>query len=242
MVDSTEALQDITSPQDKKTLLLAEDDQATQALFRAGLRSLSDYKVIIVNNGLEAHSVLKKQPVDVIVTDLHMPEMDGFQLISIVYEHYPHIPVIVMTGLAETSHQNAPLFLGAIDIIPKPVKIPLLIGQVREVGNRKPDGVIKGIPLNSLLQLMAWERKNCSLTVRSEHGLGMLYLQEGELIHAIFKESEGLDAVYKILALAKVQIEFTEVCRVNRTIAIPLTELLLNAAMNSDLEKSGSGS
>jgi len=237
MADSTETHQSANTPNELKTLLLAEDDQATQSLLRAGLRNLSEYHVIIVNNGIEALEVLKKQAVNVIVTDLHMPEMDGFKLISIVYERYPHIPVLVMTGLPETSHQNAPLSLGAQGIIPKPVKLSVLIEQIRDIGNRKPDGVIKGIPLNSLLQLMSWERKSCTLTVRTESGLGMLYLQDGALIHAMFKELEGLDAAYKILALTTAQIEFTDVCRVNKTISTPLTELLLNAAMHNDLEK-----
>lgn len=241
MVETTDSPKDIYTPAEQKTLLLAEDDLATQSLLRSGLRSLSEYQVIIVNNGLEALEVLKKQAVDVIVTDLHMPEMDGFKLISTVYECYPHIPVLVMTGLPETSHQNAPLSLGAQDIIPKPVKLSVLIEQIRDIGNRKPDGVIKGIPLNSLLQLMSWERKSCSLTVRSKQGIGMLYLQDGTLIHAIFKELEGLEAAYKIMALVTVQIEFTDVCRVNRTITIPLTELLLNAAMHNDIEKGASG-
>jgi CheY-like chemotaxis protein len=227
------------APEGSKTLLLAEDDRATQSLFRAGLRNLPGYQVIIVGNGAEALEVLKKQAVTVLVTDLHMPVMDGFQLISIVYERYPNIPVLVMTGLAETSHQNAPMFLGALGIIPKPVKFPVLIEQIKKAGNRKPDGVIQGIPLNSLLQLMEWERKSSTLTIRAENGVGMLYLQEGTLIHAIFKELEGLDAAYKILALTKAQIEFTDVCRVNRTINIPLTELLLNAAMHKDLGGGG---
>jgi len=219
-----------------KTLLLAEDDPATQTLFRAGLRKLTGYQVIIVGNGLEALEVLKRQVVNVIVTDLYMPEMDGYQLISIVNERYPHIPILVMTGLAETTHQNAPIFLGALGIIPKPVKMSSLIEQIREAGNRKPDGVIKGIQLNGLLQLMQWERKTCTITIQSPDGIGMLYVQEGELIHALFKDLEGLDAAYRVLVMPSTHVEFTEVCRANRTINIPLTELLLNLAMKKDMD------
>ncbi|MDR1841761.1 MAG: response regulator [Holophagales bacterium] len=225
----------VNAPNGNKLLLLAEDDRATQNLFRAGLRKLSGYEVIIVSNGVEALEVLKERPVNVLVTDLHMPIMDGFELISIVYERYPHIPVLVMTGLAETTHQNAPMFLGALCILPKPVKLAVLIDQIREAGERKPDGVIQGIPLNSLLQLMAWERKSCTIVVESPQGIGMLYLQEGDLIHAGFKEFEGLDAAYKILGWTGSRVEFTDVCRANKTIKIPLTEVLLNAAMYKDL-------
>jgi len=235
MADDMDTPQDAKNGEPLKTLLLAEDDPATQALFKAGLRKLTGYQVVIVGNGLEALEVLKLQVVNVMVTDLYMPEMDGYQLISIVNERYPNIPILVMTGLAETTHQNAPLFLGALGIIPKPVKMSSLIEQIREAGNRKPDGVIKGIQLNGLLQLMQWERKTCTITIQSPDGIGMLYVQEGDLIHALFRDLEGLDAAYQILAIPSTHVEFTEVCRANRTINTPLTELLLNLAMKKDM-------
>ena len=238
-MDSSTQLNGANTPSKTKTILLAEDDRPTQTLFGAALRSLPDYQVIIVNNGLEALEVLKKQEVSVLVTDLHMPVMDGFELISIIYERYPHVPVLVMTGLAETSHQNAPMFLGALGILPKPVKLSELTAKIIDAGNRRPDGIIKGIPLTALLQLMEWERKSCTVTVKSEQGIGILYIQDGSLIHANFMEMEGLPAAYKILALSVPQIEFTAVCRVHRTIKAPLTELLLNAAMNKDIEGAG---
>ena len=234
MAIENETRQKPNMPEKTKTLLLAEDDRATQSLLCAGLRALSEYNVMVASNGLEALEIIKKQSIDVLVTDLQMPVMDGFQLISIVYERYPHIPVLVMTGLPEALHQNVPMFLGALCILPKPVKLPTLIEQIREAGNRKPDGMIIGLPLNSLLQLMEWERKSCTVKVKSNCGVGMLYLHEGALIHANYMELEGLEAVYEILALTESYVEFTGVCRADKTIAIPLTEVLLNVAMNND--------
>ena len=219
-----------------KILLVAEDDRATQHLFRAGLKGLTEYQTIIVGNGAEALSVLKESPVNVLVTDLHMPEVDGFELISIVHERYPHIPVLVMTGLAETSHQNAPMFLGALCILPKPVKLSVLVEEIKKAGDRKPEGLIQGVQLAGLLQLMEWERKSCTVSVQSEEGVGMLYLLDGALAHANFKDMEGLDAVYKILEWTGTHIEFTGVCRVNRTITTSLSEVLLNAAMKKDIK------
>jgi len=216
---------------DTKVLLFAEDDRATQNLFQMGLRKLTGYEVIIVSNGMEALEVLKKRPVNVLVTDLHMPVMDGFELISIVYERYPHVPILVMTGLAETQYKSPPTSLGTLRILPKPVRLSVLIEQIREAGDRKPDGIIQGLNLSSLLQLMAWEHKSCTVVVESEHGIGMLYMQEGQLIQASFKELEGLEAAYKILEWKHSHIEFTDICRANKTINIPLAEVLINAAM-----------
>jgi len=226
---------------DSRVLLLAEDDRATQNLFQVGLRKLSGYEVITVNNGIEALDVLKKRPVHVLVTDLHMPVMDGFELISVVYERYPHVPILVMTGLVETNYKTTPTSLGTLRILPKPVRLSVLIEQIKEAGEHKPDGIIQGLNLSSLLQLMAWEHKSCTVVVGSEHGIGMLYMQEGQLIQASFKELEGLEAAYKILEWKQSHVEFTDICRANKTINIPLAELLINAAMHKNSTKDAPG-
>jgi CheY-like chemotaxis protein len=233
---ATKKIPEGPAPDKSKLLLLAEDDKLTRNLLSAGLRNLEGYQVIIVENGAEALEILQDRVVNVLVTDLHMPVMDGFELISIIYERYPHIPVLVMTGLEESLHQNSPLFLGAICILPKPVKLTVLIEQIKAASERMPDGVIQGIPLTSMLQLMEWERKSCTIAVESNQGMGMLYLHDGALVHASFKGFEGLEAAYLILGLYRPRIEFIDVCRVHQTIQLPLTELLLNAAMHSDTE------
>ena len=241
MIDTTETPQVTKTSDESKVLLVVEDNKSTQNLLLVGLRGLSGYQVIIAGNGVEALEVLKERIVNVIVTDLQMPVMDGFELLSIIYTRFPYIPVLVMTGLAEASHQNAPLSLGALRILPKPVKLSILMEQIKEATGHMPDGVVRGITLSNLLQLMNWEHKSCTVVVESEQGMGMLYLQEGALVHASFKEFEGLDAAYKILNCTGSHVKFTNVCRVNRTINISLTEVLLNAAMHKDMEEKAPG-
>ncbi|MDR2696969.1 MAG: response regulator [Holophagales bacterium] len=236
MTLSTEMPLVTNTPDKSRIVLLVEDDRATQSLLQAGLRELSEYQVIIADNGVEALEVLKKQIVNVIVTDLNMPVMNGFELISIIYDLYPHIPVLVMTGSAKIPNQNAPLSMRVLRILPKPIKLSALAEQVKEAAEYKPDRIVQGIPLNDFLQLMEWELKTCALAVESEENMGMLYIQNGALLHASFKEFEGLDAAYKILNWACPRIQFKNACLMVRTINIPLTELLLNAAKRKDSE------
>ena len=59
-------------------------------------------------------------------------------------------------------------------------------------------------------------------------------VKKGEVVHAAYQADEGLPAAYQILSWDRPDIEFVETCRVERTIELPLTELLLNAAMVSD--------
>jgi hypothetical protein len=119
------------------------------------------------------------------------------------------------------------------------VKLPLLLEEVRVAAQREPDGMVKGITLNSLLQLMEWERKNATLTVRSREGIGLIYVKGGQLIHAAFKDLEGIEAAYQILAWERPQIEFVDTCKVHATIDMPLAEVLLNAAFLKDTHPGG---
>lgn len=224
-----------------KTLLVVEDDRATLSLYRAGLKGLQSFKILTAENGGQALAMLRLEPVHVLVTDLNMPVMDGFNLIAKVSRFYPQVPVIVMTGLDESQHLNTPLQLGAIRILTKPPRLTLLMDAIRAAARLEPAGVIRGIGLNSILQLLNWEKKSCTLTVKSEAGMGLLYLRLGEVVHAAYHADEGLAAVYEILGWDKPDIEFVETCRVEPTMDLPLTELLMNAALIRDLQHPACG-
>jgi CheY-like chemotaxis protein len=219
----------------EKTLLVAEDDRAVQSLYRMGLKGLSGFRIVLVENGLKAVEVLRSQTVDVLVTDLNMPVMDGFELIAKVASDYPALPIIVMTGLGEAEHQNRPLDLGALRIMSKPPRLSHLMDEIRAAASQEPTGLVRGITLGSLLQLLNWERKSCTLTVKHGEDRGVLYCKDGELIHALHKDKEGIPAAYDILGWEKPEIEFVDVCRVKGTIKdLPITEILMNVAMIQD--------
>lgn len=219
----------------QKCVLVVEDDRATLNLYRMGLKGLQEFRILLAENGVKALDILQTEAVDVLVTDLSMPVMDGFRLIAVVSERYPSIPILVMTGLPESEHQNAPIFLGALRILTKPPRLSQLMDEIRSAGQRKPDGLVKGIALGSLLQLMNWERKNCTMTVKHEGELGYLYVKDGELIHAALRDHDPMPSAYTILNWERPEIEFVDTCRVERTLELPITEVLLNAAMIKDL-------
>ena len=220
-----------------KTLLVVEDDRSTLSLYRAGLKGLAGFKILMAQNGAEALNILKQDPVHVMVTDLNMPVLDGFNLIAKVSRLYPQVPIIVMTGLDESQHLNTPLQLGAIRILTKPPRLTILMDAIRAAAQFEPSGLIRGLNLNSILQLLNWEKKSCTVTANSEAGMGLLYLQKGEVVHAAYRSDEGLPAAYQILTWERPDIEFVDTCRVDPTIDLPLTKLLMNAAMITDHRK-----
>ena len=217
-----------------RTVLLVEDEAATLRFYLAGLRGLQEFQLLGAENGAEALAVLQTHHVDVVVTDLKMPVLDGYGLLGVLADKYPSLPVIVLTAVAEPGLLNRAVELGALRVLAKPIKLSLLMEEIRAAAQVGPQGIVQGLALSSLLQLLNWERQTATLTVRSGEGTGYLYVKEGELVHAACEQEEGLPAAYRILRWEGVRAEFVGTCRIQPSIDLPLSELLLNVAMLRD--------
>ncbi|BDU72106.1 response regulator [Mesoterricola silvestris] len=219
-----------------KTALLVEDEQSTLRFYQAGLKGLQEFTLLSARNGQEALELLKGQAVDVVVTDLNMPVLDGYGLIAALAQRYPSLPIIVITSVADASLQNQALDLGALQVIPKPPRLSTLMEAIRTAGGLSAPGLVRGVGIGSLLQLMNWERRTATFTVRGPEATGYLYVKDGELIHAALGAEEGLVAAYQLLSWEGAQVEFVYTCRVQATIDLPLAEILMNLALFRDMK------
>lgn len=99
------------------------------------LMSAKGYDATEANNGLEALSVLEKESFDLIITDLVMPEMDGFDLCEKVKsnKNYKNIPVIILSTQKDVRFIMKALKLGADDYLVKPIESELLDKVIERV-------------------------------------------------------------------------------------------------------------
>jgi CheY-like chemotaxis protein len=220
-----------------KSVLLVEDEPATLRFYQTGLKGLQGWRQVVAENGAKALELLRQEPIDVLVTDLNMPIMDGYRLIAAVHELYPSIPVIVLTSLPPGAPQDRALALGALRVLSKPVRLSLLMEEIKLLGSRESEGFVRGISLSGLLQLMSWEGKTCTLTVKSRTSIGHLYFMKGRLIHALCGQEEGIVAAYQVLTWPEPQVEFVDACRVGETIYMSTEEILMNVAVIQDSHK-----
>jgi hypothetical protein len=128
--------------------------------------------------------------------------------------------------------------LGALRVLAKPPKLSVLMEEIRAAVALAPQGVVRGLGLSSLLQLLNWEKKTATLTVLSQGRAGYLYVRDGDLIHAACEGQEGLQAAYEVLTWEGVHVEFVGTCRVGQSITLPVTEVLMNSALFRDLRES----
>ncbi|MAP93470.1 MAG: DNA-binding response regulator [Ponticaulis sp.] len=100
-------------------ILVVDDDDRIRDLTRRYLSNLG-YHVTAANGGVQAQNLLQQLEFDLIVLDVMMPEVNGFQLLSLMREKGQFTPVILLTARGESADRIEGLKLGADDYIPKP--------------------------------------------------------------------------------------------------------------------------
>jgi two-component system chemotaxis response regulator CheY len=104
------------------TLLVVDDSATTRSLVAAYLAGWRDIEVLEAGSGFDALRVLPARAVDLIVTDINMPDINGLELISFVRANpnYRRIPVIIISTENSAEDRRRGLELGAVDYLVKP--------------------------------------------------------------------------------------------------------------------------
>lgn len=119
---------------EKKRILVVDDEKRMIGFIRMNLE-LEGFQVLEAHNGLEALEVIRTLLPDLVILDVMMPELDGFETLRILRE-FSTIPVIMLTAKGEEDDRVYGLELGADDYIPKPFGPRELSSRVRAVLRR----------------------------------------------------------------------------------------------------------
>ena len=103
-----------------KTILLVDDEQFIQVAYKAGLEN-AGYRVVAASDGDEALELLRSETPDLIMLDLIMPRIDGFEVLKSIQADpaFANVPVMVMTNLSQPSDEEEARRLGAVDFVVK---------------------------------------------------------------------------------------------------------------------------
>jgi CheY-like chemotaxis protein/anti-sigma regulatory factor (Ser/Thr protein kinase) len=121
-------------------ILVVDDLRADRDLISALLTKDRAWEVHAVENGVEAFSYLDHALPDAIVTDLAMPEMDGFELVATVKQRYPYLPVVLVTAKGSEEVAIRALKEGAASYVPKrlmPGNLSETVANVLELATKK---------------------------------------------------------------------------------------------------------
>ncbi len=111
----------ITVPHEYKRILVVDDEENARVAL-SKILTHDGYDVSSAGNGLEALNFLRNNAVELIITDLNMPEMNGLAFLRELKRSYPSSKVIMITAYGEVESYLEAITLGAFEYINKPVK------------------------------------------------------------------------------------------------------------------------
>jgi len=230
-----------------KKVLIVDDNQEMLVSLEEGLSKYDEtFSIITAEDGLGAVDELKNSTISLVVTDLKMPKMDGFSLLSHIMEHYPEIPVIIITGYSTSEMERLAQEGGAIGYIAKPFMIDDLAKRIITTLRKEADGgTLHSVSSGIFLQLMELEEKTCTVRLieKSSGKQGIFFFLEGQLLDARCDSLRGEAAAYEIFSWDDVSLSIQNACpQRERRIHRDLQAILLDAMrLKDELRRLGKG-
>jgi DNA-binding response OmpR family regulator len=225
-------------------ILIVDDDPKEHQVLGDYLK-ISGYDVFHAKNGKQGMEIIASKSPDLILLDIQMPVMDGFQMLKIVRKDpaFKHIYVILLSSLNRDFLKRKGLELGANDYIVKPFRKGDLIARVnrlfRESDRNQPrvgvmQGLLSDLGLSDLLQSMEIGTKTASIFLEDTDG--EIFIQNGSLVHARQGNFTGNEALTRIFLLEKgrFRVNFNEMPADISGEPIPLTSVLMNVMSDVD--------
>ncbi|MEN8190444.1 MAG: response regulator [Thermodesulfobacteriota bacterium] len=192
------------------TVLIAEDDLGLQKVLEASLvKYIRDFNTLFAENGEEAVTLLNDQNIDLLVTDIKMPLMDGLALLSHMSVNYPATPCIVLTSYTIPGLEQR-LSPSVFRFINKPVDPVYLAGLIKEgLEKARSEEALSGVSIAGFMQIIEAEEKTCLLTVH-EYGKqqGVMCFHKGVLHDASCGELIGEAAALQLIGMENSQLKY----------------------------------
>lgn len=121
----------MNKPEHRSVVLVVDDHPNNIHLLGAILRK--EHRILYATNGRDALATAQNDHPDLILLDIQMPDMDGFQVCEQLKStaQTRHIPVILVTGMVDTDSETRGFACGAVDFLTKPVNPPVVQAKVR---------------------------------------------------------------------------------------------------------------
>jgi CheY-like chemotaxis protein len=228
-----------------KNILIVDDEPTFLQLFVASLKASHPHLTILAaENGKKAVEILESAPVDLVVTDLRMPEMDGFELLAYLNWHFPSIPAIAMSAFFTPDVEERLKGFGTLRFLNKPLDFSAAGGVICDSLKRDSNGgFVKGISISSFLQLIDMEQKSCLVEIQGEgkEQKGFFYFDNGSLFDATYGELTGKEAALELISWDKAKITFHDLpkSKVSKRIDEGLMGLIMEAMRLKDESAEG---
>ncbi len=177
------------------SILIVEDDDMVRLLTRTELRA--KYHTEEAASGQEALDVLEHRHVDLLIVDIQMPGMNGYELIRMLRENHDKRPIIILTAMTASAYKKEGFASGVDDYMTKPIDYEELDWRIEallrraEIANEKKI-VIGNFRLEQNSYEASWNQTRISLTAKEFELLYKLLSYPGE----IFTKQQLMDEIW----------------------------------------------
>lgn len=220
--------------------MIVDDDAAWLDSMKNELEKYSgEFSVIPAYDGRQALDRLENEDASIVVSDLRMPGMDGFELLSRVLVQYPDISVIIITAYDRPKTREVVFKSGADDYMPKPFDAAELADKIiRSLKKKSEGGSLHNVSLETFLQLIEMEQQTCTLRILNKDEatrMGVLFFRDGELMNARLGNRLGRGVAYEILSWSGVSLSIENYCPIEeKKLEGELQAILLDAMRTRD--------
>ncbi len=231
----------------RQKILILDDEHDILEIYQEILARLpSQPEIHISDNGARAIALLESEVFSLLLVDLRMPQMDGFQVLAIVRRKFPTLRVVVMTG-ADDEQFRARAYAMGIDLYlekPKTGKeIINFVDCIESMLEKGDAGGFRGVQSKTLVDIIQLEcltQSSAILKISSAAGEGRIWIQRGEIIDAATGDSLGKEAFLEMLRWKAGSFEILP-CDAPRprTIFSSYESLLMETAQTLDESEAG---
>ena len=185
----------------KKVLIVDDEETLTWSMARSLSKDRDKYEVVVANDGREALGLIRKSKFDLVITDIRMPDINGLDLLLRIKKEYPQTKVIIMTAYGSSDIRREANRRGSLYYVEKPFEISEIRKIIIDLLSQKKGfrGKVFGLHLTDIIQMNCLGRLTTTLVVSQNGEKGIIYLNEGEIVHAECGDQKGADAFYRIL-------------------------------------------
>jgi CheY-like chemotaxis protein len=201
-IDHARGVDETVDEKRKRVLVVDDEETLTWSMTKMLTRDRDSYDLAIANLGTDALHVLERDHVDVVVTDIKMPDINGLDLLSMIRDKWPWIKVIIMTAYGSPEVQREASKRGSFQYIEKPFELEdvrTLILKALEEEEQGFVGHVRDLQLVDIIQIGCLGRLTIGISVQSGNRTGNIFIKGGEIVHAESASVVGEEALYLML-------------------------------------------
>ncbi len=185
----------------KRVLVVDDEEDMLWMLQRNLNKGMKDVEILAAKSGEEALALLSDRSVNLVITDINMPGMNGLDLLIEINNRFPGTGVIIMTAYPSNAYENKAMMSGSLRFIEKPFDIKVVRAIVEEVLKESEgfQGTVDGVDLIDIVQFNGLSRATAALKVTTGDREGMIFFKEGAVVHAMCGKENGEEAFFTIL-------------------------------------------